>query len=82
MPFWLSFSAGEPDPPFFGSALAIEYCRAVTVTVYLTITVTPVTAVTVGVKSDSHPDHPFTDRGSYLTVTSRKVGAVFINAIL
>ena len=53
-----------------------------TVTVYLTITVTPVTAVTVGVKSDSQPDLPFVDLGSYLTVTFRKVGAVFMNAIL
>ena len=53
-----------------------------TVTVYLTITVTPVTAVTVGVKSGSQSDHPFAYRGLYLTVTFRKVGAVFMNAIL
>ena len=49
--------------------------------IYIIFTVTPVTAVTVGVKSDSQPDLPFVDRGSYLTVTFRKVGAVFVIAI-
>ena len=49
---------------------------------YSHLSVTPVTAVTVGAKSNRQADHPFVDRGLYLTITSRKVDAVFINAIL
>ena len=57
--------------------LAAEYCLAVTVAVYLTITVTPVAA---GVKCGSQPGSPFINRWSNLTVTFLKVGATFIYA--